>query len=232
MLLLAEKTAKSQAMNSWLAKLGAMSAALAVALVPLSAHADEPEPVHRYGDDRRPPPPVRAKLLLTGAALTGAFYLPALGASYLYPDHEGAAQMRIPVAGPWMGLSHTKLCNARPELGDCNNFLQVFGAVLLVFDGIGQAGGVGLMLQSVFVPTGPSRAVRGSSEVAALTERDRLMWTLSSRSLSSRSLSSRSPSSRSGSSSIVSDSKNQFTITPVPFVPTESSVGLGFVGSF
>lgn len=133
------------------------------ALFTPEARADEPEPLHRYTDDRRPPGSVRTKLLLTGAAVTGAFYVPVLGASYIWDEHPGSTQMRIPLAGPWLGFSRTRLCKDRTEEGKCSEFLVVTGAVLLVLDGIGQAGGVGLMLESIFLPTGPRRAVRQTS---------------------------------------------------------------------
>lgn len=172
------------------------------------ARADEPEPVHRYEDDSRPPGRARTRLFLTGAAVTGAFYAPVLGASYIWDRHLGAEQMRIPVAGPWLGFSKTKLCNARPDLDRCSNFLVVTGAVLLVLDGIGQAGGVGLMLESIFLPTGPKRAVRGGAESALLTSQD----TPSRRPFTWRA--------------------NSFEFTPVPTVGGDSDFGLSLVGSF
>lgn len=173
------------------------------------ARADEPEPVHRYEDDSRPPGVVRTKLFLTGAAVTGAFYAPVLGASYIWDRHLGAEQMRIPVAGPWLGFSKTKLCNARPDLDRCSNFLVVTGAVLLVLDGIGQAGGTGLMLESILLPTGKKRAVRGASDGAVL----------GSQYAEARAR----PFTWRG---------NSFEVTPVPTVGGDSDFGLSFIGSF
>lgn len=179
------------------------------------ARADEPEPVHRYEDDSRPPGAVRTKLFLTGAAVTGGFYAPVLGASYLWDQHPGAEQMRIPVAGPWLAFSKTKLCNARPDLDNCSNFLVVTGAVLLVLDGIGQAGGAGLMLESIFLPTGPKRAVRGASEGALLTR--------SGGAAGYSSTSSRRP---------FTWRAHSLEVTPVPTVGGASDFGLSLVGSF
>lgn len=173
--------------------------------------ADEPEPVHRYEDDRRPPGAARTKLFLTGAAVTGGFYAPVLGASYIWDRHLGAEQMRIPVAGPWLGFSKTKLCNARPELENCSNFLVVTGAVLLVLDGIGQAGGVGLMLESLILPTGPRRAVRSGSEEAAYL----------------------GPAYQAGESRRpFTLRQGTFELTPVPTVGGESDFGLSLFGRF
>jgi hypothetical protein len=163
------KKRHKRAMRKRLLALFAVLFASAALFAP-EARADEPEPLHRYTDDRRPPGSVRTKLFLTGAAVTGAFYVPVLGASYIWDEHPAAAQMRIPVAGPWLGFSKTKLCADRPEEGKCSEFLVVTGAVLLVLDGIGQAGGVGLMLESIFLPTGPRRAARQTSaSLAPLT---------------------------------------------------------------
>lgn len=119
------------------------------------AAADEPEPTRRYADDRHPPPAARLNLALAGTAVTGLFYAPVLVSSYIWPDSRGASDMRIPVVGPWMKLGQTRLCSARPEFEDCNDFAVVAGAVLLALDGIGQAAGVGLIAQSLFFQTEP-----------------------------------------------------------------------------
>jgi hypothetical protein len=206
-----EKSATSGAMKRLLPVFLGASFACAGLMSPQVALADEPEPVHRYEDDRRPPGSARTKLFLVGAAVTGAFYAPVLGASYIWDRHLGAEQMRTPVAGPWLGFSKTKLCNARPDLDRCNNFLVVTGAVLLVFDGIGQAGGAGLMLQSLFIPTGPKRAERGSSESAG-AEGPVYQSTANSAGLTLR--------------------RKSFEITPVPTVGGDSDFGLSFVGRF
>jgi hypothetical protein len=92
------------------------------------------------------------------------------------------------------------------------------GAVLLVFDGIGQAGGTGLMLQSLFVRTGPTRAVRGAE------------------SATSPSVVTFDPyagaTSSSRTTTTIGFTRGDFSVTPVPFLPTASSVGLGLVGNF
>lgn len=206
-----EKSATSGAMKLPLPEFLGAFVACAGLFSTTIAQADEPEPVHRYEDDRRPEGAVRAKLFLTGAAVTGAFYAPVLGASYLWDDRPGAAQMRIPVAGPWLGFSKTKLCDARPDLDNCNNFLVVTGAVLLVLDGIGQAGGVGLILESLFLPTGPKRALRNSSGEAAY-------------------LSSSYHDAPSGRPFTLR--AETFEITPVPTVGGESDFGFSLFGRF
>jgi hypothetical protein len=128
----------------------------AILAVPLRAWADEPKPVHRYADDRLPPPSARTNLILLGAGITAGFYLPVLGASYLWPDSRGAADSRIPLAGPWMQVAQTKTCARDPNAPrDCNDFARIFGAILLALDGVGQAGGVGLMVQGLFLHTAP-----------------------------------------------------------------------------
>ncbi len=119
------------------------------------AAADEPEPTRRYADDRHPPMGTRLNLALAGTAVTGLFYAPVLASSFIWSESPGASDMRIPLVGPWMKIGQTKLCSARPETDNCNNFTVVLGAVLLALDGLGQAGGVGLILESLFLRSEP-----------------------------------------------------------------------------
>jgi len=117
--------------------------------------------------------------------------------------------MRIPVVGPWIALGRTQLCSDRPYNPDCSDFIQVLGAVLLAFDGIGQAGGVGIMLQGLFMNTGSREAYRSSlyrSDFSSLTH-DRPARPLTFRS-------------------------GDFELTPVPLVNGQSDLGLAFVGQF
>ena len=64
------------------------------------AHADEPSRLIRFEPDAYPTPATRGSVALAGAAVTAAFYAPAFGASYMWPDSPGAEDLRIPVAGP------------------------------------------------------------------------------------------------------------------------------------
>ncbi len=175
--------------------------------VPENARANEPEPVHRYGDDRAPAPITKPKVMLLGLGVTAAFYAPVLGASYLWPERRGASDMRIPIAGPWMGMAQTRLCNKDPEQDPCSNFLRVTSAVLLVLDGIGQAGGVGLMLEGLFL-----RTMREGRTASFLSP-------------TGPQVSDRAPS-------FLSVRAGDFTLTPAPFVGSRDELGIGFLGQF
>lgn len=124
------------------------------ALTP-SAAAQEPTREVRVDPDAYPPPQTRLPVLAAGALVTGAFYGSAVGASYLWPDARGAEDLRIPIVGPWMKLFQTGCSDTAPS---CNQFLIVVGAVLAGLDGLGQAGGVGLLLEGIFMPTRSSAA--------------------------------------------------------------------------
>ncbi len=124
-------------------------------LVTAPSKAEEPEPLHRYADDRLPPPSARLNLMLTGAAMFGVSYGAAVGASYLWPDSRGASDLRIPVAGPWMKVGRTRLCNNDPEAENCQDAARVIGAVIAAIDGLAQAGGLLLITQSIFMSVSP-----------------------------------------------------------------------------
>jgi hypothetical protein len=99
--------------------------------------------------DQPPPPSARTYTLLGGLATTAGWYGLALGSSYLWPDTVGAKDLRIPVAGPWIAFSHSG-CG---PVADCHEALVVLRAFATLLDGIGQAGGVMLMAQGLFLPT-------------------------------------------------------------------------------
>jgi len=119
------------------------------------SRAEEPEPLHRYADDRLPPPSARLNLMLTGAAMFGISYGAAVGASYLWPDSRGASDLRIPVAGPWMKVGRTRLCSNDPGAENCQDAARVIGAVIAAIDGLAQAGGLLLITQSIFMSASP-----------------------------------------------------------------------------
>jgi hypothetical protein len=89
---------------------------------------------------------------------TAAWYGGAVGASYIWPDEPGAKDLRIPFAGPWMSLSHAG-CHGR---SGCSTVLVVFGAVLTALDGVGQAAGLGLTAEGLFMPTQEPRRARAT----------------------------------------------------------------------
>jgi hypothetical protein len=97
-----------------------------------------------------PAPETRWELVGTGLAITGVSYGLALGASYAFPDARMANELRIPLAGPWMAIADT---GCRDDEPDCSTVLLVFTAVLAGMDGVLQAGGLGVALESLFLPT-------------------------------------------------------------------------------
>ena len=104
--------------------------------------------------DQYPPPSARTNLVLAGVATTAVWYGLALGASYAWPDTVGANDLRIPVAGPWLALSHSGCGN----VSDCSKLLVVVRAIATTLDAIGQAGGLAFVAEGLFLPTRePSR---------------------------------------------------------------------------
>src|SRR6188768_2954721 len=105
--------------------------------------------------DEYPPPSAGRNLFLAGVASTAVWYGGALATSYAVDDPSMAKALRIPLAGPWMALTHTG-CGGGP---DCNTLLVVLGAIATALDGIGQAGGLALAAEGLFMPTRePKRA--------------------------------------------------------------------------
>jgi hypothetical protein len=97
-----------------------------------------------------PPPSTRWNVLFTGLAVTGISYGLALGASYVWPDGRTSEELRVPIAGPWMAIADTGCPEDDP---DCSTVLLVVGAIFTGVDGVLQAGGLGIALESAFMPT-------------------------------------------------------------------------------
>ncbi|MET0790567.1 MAG: hypothetical protein ABW061_03525 [Polyangiaceae bacterium] len=106
--------------------------------------------------DQYPPPSARTNLLIAGAATTAAWYGLALGSSYIWPDAVGANDLRIPVAGPWVALSHSG-CGG---VADCSKVIVVLRAIATTLDAIGQASGLAIAAEGLFLPTQETKRKR------------------------------------------------------------------------
>jgi hypothetical protein len=149
--------------------------ALFAAVVPAMARAEEPAlspspapaapaPASAPATDL-PPPGARVSHIVAGAATTGVAYGLAVGASYLYeePDFRGSKDLRIPIAGPWMALGKTGCPTNDP---DCSPVILVIGAILTVFDGVAQAGGLGIIGEGLFLNTSSGRPAPRKAQLA------------------------------------------------------------------
>ena len=136
--------------------------ALVALAAPGRAQAEEPvadgdelpvRPIQAREPDL-PPPSTRLNLALTGVGITAGFYGAALGSSLIWHTGPWADEMRIPIVGPWMAMPYFK-CGAS-EL-NCGTALVIARGVLAGIDAIGQAGGVLVALESLFVPTASAK---------------------------------------------------------------------------
>ncbi len=125
------------------------SAEPTVAEVDESQRGEHLQAVPNVTLDQYPPPSARTNLLIAGAATTAAWYGLALGSSYIWPDTVGANELRIPVAGPWIAVGHSGCGN----VADCHKVIVVLRAIATVLDGIGQASGLALIGEGLFLPT-------------------------------------------------------------------------------
>jgi hypothetical protein len=123
-------------------------------LAAVAASAQEaPEPATRPAPAREPdlpPPSAKLNLALTGVAITGAWYAGALGASFAWQNGHWRDELRIPVVGPWLAMPHFGCGDGEPN---CGTALVVIRGILASMDGVGQAGGLFIALESLFMPT-------------------------------------------------------------------------------
>lgn len=151
------------------------------ALVAAAAHAEEPAapvapvavsppPAPPAADQDQPPPGARTTHIVAGAATTAVSYGLALGASFLFEpeDLNGAKDLRIPIVGPWMVLGKTGCPTSNP---DCSTATLVIGAILTVFDGVIQAGGLGIIGEGLFLNTSSSTVTPRKAEPGQTSRR-------------------------------------------------------------
>jgi hypothetical protein len=143
--------------------------ALSATLAPALARAEEPglprSPAATAPATDLPPPGARVTHIVAGVATTAVAYGLAVGASYLWeePDLRGSKDLRIPLAGPWMALGKTGCPTSDP---DCSPVILVIGAILNVFDGVAQAGGLGIVGEGLFLNTSSGRPAPRKAQLA------------------------------------------------------------------
>lgn len=145
--------------------LALLLAALAL-LLPGQALAEEPalEPTDELPTQPKPapkpdlpPPSTRLNLALTGVGITAGFYGGALASSLIWNKGPWAEEIRIPIVGPWMAMPYFKCGDAEPN---CGTALVIVRGVLAGIDGIGQAGGLFVALESLFLPVRSKQSAR------------------------------------------------------------------------
>ena len=99
--------------------------------------------------DQYPPPSARRNVLIAGGLTVAAWYGLALGSSYIWPDTVGAKDLRIPVAGPWIAFAHSG-CG---PVASCSETVVVIRAIATLLDGVGQATGLAIASEGLFLPT-------------------------------------------------------------------------------
>ncbi len=128
----------------------------AVLTVSATARAQPVPPPQYVPTDTYPPPSVRWKLVLGGLGTTAGFYAAAQPFSYAWPDAPGSKDLRIPVAGPWLAVKNNGCSEGNP---DCSRFWVWTRGILTAIDGMGQAGGLLIALEGIFIKTSDEEPV-------------------------------------------------------------------------
>lgn len=147
----------------WLPTAFALTFGASAWLLPGVAAAQAQDPLMDQpaapGPAPEPELPSRAapvNLALTGAAITGAWYGAALGSSFIWSNGDYAKDLRIPIAGPWMALDNLSCPVSKDP--NCTTLLIVMRYIAVGIDGVGQATGLALALESLLMPTAPPRS--------------------------------------------------------------------------
>jgi hypothetical protein len=128
--------------------------ALVVVMVATASRARAEPPAQVEASDsgppEYPPPSTRWKVAGVGLGAAAAFYGAAAGLSYVYPDEPGMKDLRSPIVGPWIGISHNGCSASEP---DCSTVLVAIRSVLMALDGVAQVGSLAVVLEGIFMPT-------------------------------------------------------------------------------
>lgn len=118
--------------------------------LPTGTSAAAPAPAPLPVD--QPPPAARTNTIVAGAATTVVAYGLALSTSFLVEerDFRGAKDLRIPLAGPWLALGRAGCPESNPG---CSKAPLVIAAILTIFDGVAQIGGLGIIGEGLFMKT-------------------------------------------------------------------------------
>jgi hypothetical protein len=144
----------------WLSAAFALTFGTCAWLSPGIAAAEEPIPGPPAAAAPAPEPDVPSRaapvnLALTGAAITGAWYGAALASSFIWSNGDYAGDLRIPIAGPFMALDDMNCSKAKDP--NCTTLLIVMRVIAASIDGVGQATGLALALESLLMPTAAPR---------------------------------------------------------------------------
>jgi hypothetical protein len=158
-----------------------LAALAALVLLTPAAHAEDSIPAKRPADTSAPPsaaasldgpapeiryPPssTRYKLLATAIVVAGGAYGVAVGAGQGWQTVPGAAQLKIPVVGPWMALSKSGCSSDNPF---CQTGTIVFRDILFVIDAMVQVGGLALLVEAIAMKTEAPSAEKPAAEKKA-----------------------------------------------------------------
>jgi hypothetical protein len=126
------------------------------------AITDRPPPAAPAPEPDLPSRAAPVNLALTGAAVTGIWYGAALGSSFIWSNGDYARDLRIPIAGPFMALDDMSCPKSKDP--NCTTLLIVMRVIAASIDGVGQATGLALALESLLMPTAaPRRTPRDTS---------------------------------------------------------------------
>jgi hypothetical protein len=152
-----------------LGRAGGAAVVVSALFVAAPSRADEPlAPQEDTNPNTKPPPSARVNVFLVGAAVTAGWYGVALGTSYLWSDSDGAASLRIPVAGPYMALAKTGCADTEPS---CDTLTLVVRTVFTVLSAVGQTGGVLAMGEGLFMATADGSHRRAAARIPSAWER-------------------------------------------------------------
>lgn len=97
-----------------------------------------------------PPPMVRLKLIGFGLLISGAAWGAAFGSGRNWPTVPGAAQLQIPVVGPWIALGKSGCASDDPG---CSGATIGVRGMMYVLDGIAQLAGLALITEAIVMKT-------------------------------------------------------------------------------